>query len=278
MAHKEIQDSGVLTDSYIYAHIPSPFAQNALYYLLYAGELRCDTRYCIERQHLNMYLLVYVVEGGLRCQFGGNTLTVGPGELILMDCRQHHICQSIADNTHFRWFYFNGASSSYYYDLIDQRHNLVTTASETTLHNLDSILNMMKEDMVDEHQASVLIHTMLWEIATDSSGKDFRTTRARQVLSYIHSNYQDDIMVEQLANIAGLSPYHFIRWFKHLTSTTPHEYLINYRLKKAKELLINTDDSIEQIACQCGFNSASHFCRCFKKEVGVTPREFRHLF
>jgi AraC-like DNA-binding protein len=278
MAHKEIQDSGVLTDSYIYAHIPSPFAQNALYYLLYAGELRCDTRYCIERQHLNMYLLVYVVEGGLRCQFGGNTLTVGPGELILMDCRQHHICQSIADNTHFRWFYFNGASSPHYYDLIDQRHNLVTTASETTLHNLESILNMMKEDMVDEHQASVLIHKMLWEIATDSSSKDFRTNRARQVLSYIHSNYQDDIMVEQLANIANLSPYHFIRWFKHLTSTTPHEYLINYRLKKAKELLINTDDSIEQIACQCGFNSASHFCRCFKKEVGVTPREFRHLF
>ncbi len=275
MARKEVLDAGVLSNSSIYAHMPSYFAQDALYYLLYAGEFRCDTRYRIERQHLDMFLVMYVVEGELRCQFGENALSVGPGELILMDCRQHHVYQSIAANTLFRWFHFYGASSCVYYEQICQRHSLVITPSESSLHNLDSILMMMQEEMVEEHLASILIHTLLWDIATSTNTKDSRNPHARQVLSYIHSNYQSDLTVAQLADIVNLSTYHFIRWFKRLTSSTPHEYLIHYRLKKAKELLINTDESVEQIAVRCGFNSASHFCRCFKKAVGTTPRDFR---
>ena len=74
-----------------------------------------------------------------------------------------------------------------------------------------------------------------------------------------------------------MSISHFIRSFKKYAGCTPHEYLLSYRLRQAKELLLSTDDTIERIAEQCGFHSASHFARAFRKNLSMTPSEFRNL-
>ena len=74
-----------------------------------------------------------------------------------------------------------------------------------------------------------------------------------------------------------MSASHLIRCFKKHLSCTPHEYLLQYRLRQSKRLLQATEDSIEEIADACGFNSASHFARAFKAVNGMTPTAFRAL-
>ena len=96
-------------------------------------------------------------------------------------------------------------------------------------------------------------------------------------LSYIHNRYAEDIPLDELADRCGVSKSHFIRSFKRYVGCTPHEYLLQYRLRQAKRLLLSGDFTVEQIAEDCGFNSASHFARAFRHETGLSPTAFRAI-
>lgn len=72
-----------------------------------------------------------------------------------------------------------------------------------------------------------------------------------------------------------MSTYHFIRVFKKETDMTPHEYIINYRLRISKILLLESNMSVNDICYESGFSSASIFCAAFKKSVGLSPTAYR---
>ncbi|MCA7012586.1 AraC family transcriptional regulator [Dickeya dadantii] len=84
---------------------------------------------------------------------------------------------------------------------------------------------------------------------------------------------EQDISLLQLAEIAGLSPWHFLRQFKALLGMTPHAYLVQARLRQARSLLIK-GASLSDTASRCGFSDQSHFTRHFKRAMGITPGEF----
>lgn len=77
--------------------------------------------------------------------------------------------------------------------------------------------------------------------------------------------------LESLADIAGMSKFHFLRSFRELTGLTPHAYLTQKRLAKAFSMLKDTDKPVTEIAVECGFSDQPHFIRCFKKLWGTTP-------
>jgi AraC-like DNA-binding protein len=102
------------------------------------------------------------------------------------------------------------------------------------------------------------------------------TPRALQrIREYIKGHLAENIELEALADIAGLSKWHFARAFKRSVGTPPHFYLIQRRLERAQELLAETDLSLGQIALKSGFSDQSHFSRCFRMFLGITPRSFR---
>jgi AraC family transcriptional regulator len=84
-----------------------------------------------------------------------------------------------------------------------------------------------------------------------------------------------DLSLQALANESGYSRVHFVRMFKAATGYTPHNYLLNLRLERARELLKNPSPSLIDIALDCGFSSHSHMSRLFHKSVGVTPSAYR---
>jgi len=94
-----------------------------------------------------------------------------------------------------------------------------------------------------------------------------------RALYYIHSHYEDHLSIEELAEVAALSPFHFVRRFHAETGLPPHAYLIRYRVEKAKELLLASYPIVE-VAMRVGFSDQSHLGHHFKAIVGISPGRF----
>lgn len=102
-----------------------------------------------------------------------------------------------------------------------------------------------------------------------------KTERLKNLLGWVQEHYGQAVTVAQAAEIIGYSPAHFMRFFRACTGQTFVQYLTDYRLAAARRLLIETDDSIETIAAECGFQNLSYFYRCFKRRYGAAPRSVR---
>lgn len=99
--------------------------------------------------------------------------------------------------------------------------------------------------------------------------------RLRQVTDFISDNYGRDLSLMELASVAGMSPFHFAREFKKSTGTTPHQYLIRFRIDRAKALLAESKMPLVEVGFRSGFSHQSHFTRLFHRFTGTTPHSYR---
>ena len=102
--------------------------------------------------------------------------------------------------------------------------------------------------------------------------------RVQRVKEYIDQNYRDEIRLQDLAEIASMTPTAFSRFFKLRTAKSISEYVIDVRLGHAARLLADSTMAIVEICYRCGFNNISNFNRIFKKRKGCTPTEFRENY
>lgn len=99
--------------------------------------------------------------------------------------------------------------------------------------------------------------------------------RIAEVLRHILGNIAEPHSLAGLARRAAMSPYHFLRTFKEVTGTTPHQWLLRARLRAAAQSLADGRERITDIALDAGFDDLSHFVRSFRAEFGMPPREYR---
>jgi len=100
-------------------------------------------------------------------------------------------------------------------------------------------------------------------------------TRIQKAVEYISENYAENISLDTLASITGMSKYHFARIFKQVVGMNPYEFLGQKRIESAKMYLKNTHLSPSEIAYEVGFTNPNSFYRFFKKTVKITPVQFR---
>jgi AraC family transcriptional regulator len=96
--------------------------------------------------------------------------------------------------------------------------------------------------------------------------------KLRLVQDYINDYLERELSLDELAALAQLSPYHFSRAFKQSVGISPHQYVIQQRVDRAKQLLLQGKMSLSEIAIACGFSHQSHLTRHFKRLTGVTPK------
>ena len=99
--------------------------------------------------------------------------------------------------------------------------------------------------------------------------------RVRRVIDFMTEHVDQDISIDDLASVACLSPFHFIRMFQKSVGRTPSRYLSELRLERAKTLLVLGKAPLVDIALSCCFSSQSNFTRAFRRATGVTPNEYR---
>lgn len=109
------------------------------------------------------------------------------------------------------------------------------------------------------------------------SGEEKRNNAAivKAAMAFMDGNLENDICLADIAAHVHLSKIYFHSLFKAATGLTPHRYLQNKRLSRAKTLLVSSGLGFAEIASLCGFSGQSHFGSSFKKETGFTPREYR---
>ena len=113
-------------------------------------------------------------------------------------------------------------------------------------------------------------------ISKDLSPEGYRKEeKIRSIIDYINAHYQEDLSIDQLAGICGYSSTHFMNFFKKHLGVSCIEYLIQFRLRKAAELLQHSNLSVLEISSQAGFNNLSNFNRQFKKYYQMTPSQYR---
>ncbi|PYI52618.1 helix-turn-helix domain-containing protein [Paenibacillus flagellatus] len=100
----------------------------------------------------------------------------------------------------------------------------------------------------------------------------------QQVLAYIHDHYDTDLSLQQVAERFGMSPSQLSRSFKEETDTHFGDYLIHYRMEKAKEFLVHTDMPIKDISEKLCYTSVQNFTRIFKQTVQIPPGQYRKQF
>lgn len=274
----KIIDKGVLEPSFMDFTIPSSFAKSALYYVPQYGHFHCNHEYFIARQHLDLFLFIYVCEGSLTVKSQDKLYTATKNQIILLDCNTPHeyYCEHTVN---FMWFHFNGNNSKQYTSYLTEQQGILFSDDYVIKlkSTFEQILLSAQAIIINEHYLSQNINLLLSKLAAPPTTKILLNHPFVPALEYIAKNYQENINLYTLCNLCNLSISHFIRGFKTYIGCTPHEYLLSYRLRQAKQLLITSSHTIEEIADKCGFNSASHFARAFRKLEHISPTQFRKL-
>lgn len=143
------------------------------------------------------------------------------------------------------------------------------------------IENYNKHSPADMRQTSLDCYNILLHLSSENSDQNINNDPlfcqyVKPVLNEIESSFAHDISVEELSKIVFITPQYLSRLFQRYLSCTTSDYIIKFRISKAKELLISMPKmSIQEVAYHSGFNDVSHFIAIFKKRTGYTPLEFR---
>ena len=97
----------------------------------------------------------------------------------------------------------------------------------------------------------------------------------KRVVDHIDAHYKEELSNKALASLCGYHEYYFSKIFQKYTGFTPHSYIVKKRLSEAKKLLLESSDTLENIADELGFSAGTHFSVSFKKEFGLTPAQYR---
>jgi len=100
-------------------------------------------------------------------------------------------------------------------------------------------------------------------------------SRLNRALEYIEANVERDLHLDELAKACGFSSFHFAKLFKQSTGASPHQYVLQRRLERAKALLRMPGLSLSEISLEAGFADQSHLTNVFRKFLGVSPAKFR---
>ncbi|WGV26857.1 helix-turn-helix domain-containing protein [Halotia branconii] len=167
------------------------------------------------------------------------------------------------------------------FQLKDPLIHQMAIALKAQIESSEEIWNRLYlESMV----TAICVH-LLQRYSTQKTNADTRTAKLSSdglskahlgtVLEYIHEYADQNLSLLEMAQQVQMSPYYFSRLFKQSTGLSPHQYLIAHRIQQTKRLLTTTKLSIAEIAAQAGFTDQSHLARHFKRQLGVTPSQFR---
>lgn len=260
---------------------PSETGRSLPFFCTEAGTFYARERFTTERSHKEAYLIFYTLGGAGIIEQGGQSITLGQNQALLMDCRtpQRYVTDPVRHHWYHLWAHVNGAGA----DAISQAMGLpklqpVSLPLADVKPMFETIFeNMKKEGYIESLTTSLAVDKLLTSIALapDSRGSFVEFDAVSVARRYMEEHFAEDLHVDDVAREAAISTSQLIRLFKRQLGTTPHSYLLRYRITQAKELLAETTLPVSTIAGQVGFASESNFSYRFGEMCGQSPSAYR---
>jgi AraC-like DNA-binding protein len=143
-----------------------------------------------------------------------------------------------------------------------QRDDLMNSSNLQPLAGIDRSLSTLVDRAVDLSKAD------------RPPARGLPPRKLSKALQYMHQHLAEEMSLEAIATHIHISQFYFCRLFKQSMGVTPYQYLLQQRVERAKQLLLQDELSIAEIALEVGFANQSHFCVQFKRWVGISPKQF----
>lgn len=272
-------------ESEYYIYLPSARAKSTFFYPICVGKFIYEPGYKLYRKSYDSFLLMYISSGQLTLEYDEKIKIVSEGEFVILNCYEPHGYYSDIGWKSL-WCHFDGPTAMEYYKIIIEKYgNIFRIANPyfiiskmQVIYNSCILGGNKQEPLFSKLLTDILTAIIISDNPiTEHKNRADSSNMIDESVAYINKHFAENISVNELAERATLSQYYFIRLFKKQTGYTPHEYIVNLRLSAAKYLLCTSSASIKEICFSTGFSCESAFCNTFKKNVGISPAQYRQL-
>lgn len=252
------------------------------FYCTEQGAFYARSGFFTERSNKDSYELFYTLDGCGTIEQGGRQTTLQRGSALLIDCRtpQRYRTAPTTDRWYHLWAHIDGAGVDEFAKMleVDALRPVYVAEPIARRHMAAIASNLELPGMLPTTVIGLAVHSLLAEMmgAAAAGGESAAGDEAvRRACALIESAYSEDLSLDDIATSANVSKSYLLKLFRQRLGTTPYEYLMRYRITRAKELLAETNERIGAIALAVGFNSESNFSYRFSKMVGQSPRAYR---
>lgn len=260
------------------------------------GNLSSLKNYTFKAHYHRDWEFITVFDGKMKYSINSEIIEISKGESLFVNSNHIHFgfsdteedCYYICMLVHPSLFCTNPyIERNFILPIINDSHPyLILKDSQDEIKITNALTDIYNKKMKNDKHFYLEVQQYLFSIAANlysimdkspkSKSKHQSFSNIKAMLDFIANNYAEKIALSDIAKSANMCNNSCISVFKSFTNATPIEYLTNFRIGKASQLLKSTDKSISEIAQDCGFSGSSYFSETFKRIVGKTPREFRH--
>jgi len=258
-------------------------SDNLLYRIFHIGSME-NQHPCDRINGLEYYQIIICTSGKGLLKVCGEEYEISAEMGFLLKPGVAHEYYSLESPWTTYWILFDGAGSEML-PFISQSENysvFYLSNREKLLFEHQAMYNLAEKNALSNKNAlSAACYQFLLDmndsiIDCRAGNEEQNAERLNKVIRYLENNYTKDILLEDMAKLAEITPQYLCRLFQSTLRMRPMEYVLYLRMKEAKTLMLTDKNMpVNEIAAAVGYHDTSYFCRMFRKNTGLTPGEFK---
>lgn len=270
-----------MEDSYVLQLLEPKFKE---FHLCFCGFAQCEPLHSYGPASRPNYIIHYIMDGKGIYQVGEKKYKLSKGQGFLIEPEELTFYQADQEEPwSYLWVGVGGTGAKKFIQDIglNSQQRIFRCADGEKLNEI--VMDMMKHTrstVSDLYYLQGKLYELFSVLASDVMIEELMEENKenryiQEAVTYIRNHYAAGLTVEELAGYLGVNRSYFYTLFKNKLQLSPKEFLTKFRISRAREQLILTEESVENIAVACGYHSTLVFTKNFKQETGMTPTEFR---
>lgn len=233
-----------------------------------------------------LYQVFITHKGSGRFLLDGKEYIAGPNTVALLDLQKPHRYETAGNDWEYEWVNFRGPSCGYYYEMINPEGFTIYDLQDdaTLMARMQdiraSVSRIGRMEFVQTGTRILCLLDAFCAFVNEYHQQHMSNCHENVMASvqYIDEHYMEKLSLDMLADMSFLSKYYFTRAFSRYKGMTPYKYLNSVRLSHARQLLLSTPLSVDEIGWQVGYAGSKNLIRAFKLATGTTPDKYRKMF
>ena len=270
-----------MEDSYVLQLLEPKFKE---FHLCFCGFAQCEPLHSYGPASRPNYIIHYIMDGKGIYQVGEKKYKLSKGQGFLIEPEELTFYQADQEEPwSYLWVGVGGTGAKkFIQDIgVNSQQRIFRCADGEKLNEI--VMDMMKHTrstVSDLYYLQGKLYELFSVLAADVVREELMEENKenryiQEAVTYIRNHYAAGLTVEELAGYLGVNRSYLYTLFKNKLQLSPKEFLTKFRISRAREQLILTEESVENIAVACGYHSTLVFTKNFKQETGMTPTEFR---